>query len=483
MTTNEIFYKGDIEQIDYEYNKKTMEKIIFRVINVDGVHFFAEEISTGCIFPIYEFVSGVGRSILFKTTSYIEKGIHFVFYPLVADDTVFKYKLDERPESLINLDVVSIDEINKYLKEKNSDTFWKRKIGALEKSNRYMCDIGLIKDKVNTLKDGKGIINFNVNDIKYDNSISKVNLNEIEEFGYDLSCQKDLCNFIGRELYVKKVVKAIAISGKSVLLVGPSGSGKTSLVEKLALDIKTNNCEWLKGKTIVSVNLQSLVAGAKYLGTFEERMKKIINLCLKNQGRVILFIDEIHKLYGLGRTENSSMDAMNILKPYLSRGEITIIGATTELEYQEYMTNDPAFAKKFEKVELMPPEKELNIEILMSYIDDLENKYNIKLDLNVEQKNKIVEYIINITDPKNQNIVGDNIKILNPTISKNIIEDAFTEAVYNKKDVVVVEDIALSILECSKLSPTYRREKAERLKNKLISQKKDNKVLLLNRKD
>ena len=127
------------------------------------------------------------------------------------------------------------------------------------------------------------------------------------------------------------------------------------------MDIKNNDCEWLNGKTIISVNPSSLVANAKYLGTFESRMKKLIDFCLANQGKVILFIDEIHKLYGLGRTENSSMDAMNILKPYLSRGEITVIGATTEEEYQMYMANDSAFLRRYEKVELLPPEKELNI--------------------------------------------------------------------------------------------------------------------------
>lgn len=174
----------------------------------------------------------------------------------------------------------------------------------------------------------------------------KLSLEFMSEFGFDLSTQEKLCNLVGREKELERIIKAIAIEGNSVLLVGEPGTGKTSIVEKLALDIKNGNCEFLNDKKIFYLNTASLTAGSKYRGEFEDKMNKLINSCRKNKGKVILFIDEIHTLCGLGRTSESTIDAMNMLKPYISNGELTIIGATTNMEYEKYMAGDPAFFEK-----------------------------------------------------------------------------------------------------------------------------------------
>lgn len=482
MKKTDTYFKGKIQKINYEFSCSSIEEIIFRIISINDTYFFAEEITTNCIYPIYEFTKGNGDKILFKTTSYLQSGKYFIYYPLVAGDKIFKYKLDNRQESLEGLDIAEDNEVKKYIKNKKNNLKWIDKLQKLEKANNYMCNLTLLKDKIRQLKEGKNILNYNDNTINYENGISKIDIEGISEYGYDLSKQKNLCNLIERENEVKKITKALAIRKKSVLLLGPKGSGKTSIAEKLALDIKNDTCEWLEGKTIISINPASLVSGAHLLGTFESRIKKLIDFCLENQNKIILFIDEIHKLYGLGRTLDSSLDAMNILKPYLSRGEITIIGTTTEEEYQKYMINDPAFLERFENVVITAPTKELNIKILFQYIEELENQYNIKLELNKDKKYKLIDYIIEITEPKNQKVVGDSIKLSNPRISKNIIEDAFTEAIYNKQTKVTIEDFIFSILDCSKLSPTFRKEKAQKLKQIIIAPTQNkSKILQLNK--
>jgi len=110
-------------------------------------------------------------------------------------------------------------------------------------------------------------------------------------------------------------------------LIGASGAGKTVIVENLALEIKQKSNTWLNNKTIFYVNTSALVVDTRYSGEFEKKIQTLIDFCIKNRGKIILFIDEIHMLYGLGRTKDSSLDAMNILKPYIESGDIIIIGA------------------------------------------------------------------------------------------------------------------------------------------------------------
>ena len=220
---------------------------------------------------------------------------------------------------------------------------------------------------------------------------SYLDTKEIDNLGYNLSKQDNLCNLIGREEETKKIIKTLCIRKNSVLLVGEAGCGKTSIVEKLALDIKTGDNKWLKGKTIFYVNTSALEAGTKYRGDFEEKILKLINFARENKEKLILFIDEVHSLYGLGRSDESSTDAMNILKPYISSGDIIIIGATTKEEYEKYMTTDHAFLRRFEKIDIELPSKEMMMDILLTYIDDLEEKYSIKLEINFDTKKRITK--------------------------------------------------------------------------------------------
>ena len=293
--------------------------------------------------------------------------------------------------------------------------------------------------------------------------VGKLSLEFMSEFGYDLSTRDDLCNLIGRERKLEKIIKSIAIKGNSVVLVGEPGSGKTAIVEKLALDIRNGNSKFLEGKAIFCLDVQSLVSGTGIRGQFAEKMNKLINICRKNKGKLILFIDEIHTLYGLGRTSDSSSDAMNILKPYLTNGDIIIIGATTKEEYKNYIAKDPAFARRLEEVDVPILTKEEQIQVLDSYALELVSKYDVKVNIDKKSWFALLKYIIKITDKDNQVKDGD-IKVVNPTISKRLLEDAFADAKYHEKEFIDLSDFVLVILDCDKLTTEFRKDCAEALK-------------------
>lgn len=302
----------------------------------------------------------------------------------------------------------------------------------------------------------------------FDNNLSfkyktPIDLSSISDYGYDLSTQENLSHAIGRENELRKIIKNLCIKNKSVILVGATGSGKTALVESLAYEIKNNQNRWLKEKTIFYVNLSSLIGGTKYRGEFEDRLNRLISLCSKYRGKIILFIDEIHTLYNLGSTDGNSLDAMNILKVPISKGDIVIIGATTKAEYQDYLMRDAAFLDRVDRIEISYPSEELSSQIILSYMSELENKYNIPLDIeSPEQRLNLAMRLSAIAGIKHQRLVGE-IQSSPIRLAKDIIEDAFCEAIQNDGKKVIIEDIMNSIKECEKLPKTFREESAEEL--------------------
>lgn len=470
--TSNIFFKSKMRNIDARLTTTHEKEMIYRIINFGDVYFFAQEISTGCIFPTYCFTGKDEKNyndVRFRSYSYLKNGKYFLFYPTTNTDEIFKYCFKEDSIEKNAFEIPSVREINIYLSEKRKDNEWRKTLQAMELKNEYLCDLSLIKEKIAALKICEYRLDLDFNNVKpeYIEYVPSIDLEEIENFGYDLSKQDKLCNLVGREEEKKKIIKALAIRKSSVLLIGEPGSGKTSIPESLALDIKKGTNPWLKNKIIFYLDTAILVSGTNFRGDFEKKFLDFIKFCVENKGRIIIFIDEIHTLYGLGRTADSSIDAMNILKPYISKGDITIIGATTKKEYQEYMANDPAFLRRMEEIRIFAPDKNMNIQIILSYINDLQNKYNIKLDINSEIIYELADFIIDVTDTSHQRVIGIN-KVVNPTISKNIIEEAFAEALYNERKVVTVDDICYSILSCDKFSPTYRKEVVEKLKKKII---------------
>ena len=156
---------------------------------------------------------------------------------------------------------------------------------------------------------------------------------------------------IGRDEDIRKVIQILARKTKNnVILLGEPGVGKTAIVEGLAERIVKNDVPaTLKDKEIYELDMGALIAGAKYRCEFEERLKAVLNKIKKSEGKIILFIDEIHLIVGAGRSDGA-MDASNMLKPMLARGEIDCIGATTLNEYREYIEKDRALERRFQTV-------------------------------------------------------------------------------------------------------------------------------------
>lgn len=200
-----------------------------------------------------------------------------------------------------------------------------------------------------------------------------INLNEMAENG-------KLDPVIGRSKEIRAVMEILGRRNKNnPVLVGPAGVGKTAIVEGLAdAIVKGEVPDVLDDKTVYSLDLGSLMAGTKYRGEFEERLKNLIDFIKGQNGKAILFIDEIHQLVGAGKTDGA-MDAANLLKPALARGELNCIGATTYDEYQKYILGDSALDRRFRSVPVNEPTQEDSIEILMGVRDKLEAHHGIKI--------------------------------------------------------------------------------------------------------
>ena len=205
----------------------------------------------------------------------------------------------------------------------------------------------------------------------------------LSKFGRDLTVQarqNKLEPVIGRDDEIRNVIRILTRKTKNnPVLIGEPGVGKTAIVEGLAQriirgDVPTS----LKNKTIFSLNLGTLIAGAKYRGEFEERLKAVLNEIDKSNGNIILFIDEIHTIVGAGATDGA-MDASNLLKPMLARGELHCMGATTLDEYREYIEKDAALARRFQPVQVLEPTVEDAITILRGIQEKFEIFHGVKI--------------------------------------------------------------------------------------------------------
>ncbi|HQJ08718.1 MAG TPA: Clp protease N-terminal domain-containing protein, partial [Deltaproteobacteria bacterium] len=184
----------------------------------------------------------------------------------------------------------------------------------------------------------------------------------LEKYGIDLVAQAQLGKLdpvIGRDAEIRRTIRILSRKTKNnPVLIGEPGVGKTAIVEGLAQRIVRGDVpEGLKDKTIFALDMGSLVAGAKFRGEFEERLKAVLNEIKASEGRILLFIDELHNIVGAGRAEGS-MDAGNMLKPMLARGELHCLGATTLDEYRKYIEKDAALERRFQPVMVDAPSVE-----------------------------------------------------------------------------------------------------------------------------
>lgn len=205
----------------------------------------------------------------------------------------------------------------------------------------------------------------------------------LEKYGYDLvkrAREQKLDPVIGRDSEIRNVVRILSRKTKNnPVLIGEPGVGKTAVVEGLAQRIVRGDVpDQLKDKTIFSLDMGSLVAGAKYRGEFEERLKAVLEEVKKSDGQIILFIDELHTIVGAGMTDGA-MDAGNMLKPMLARGELHCIGATTLDEYRQYIEKDQALERRFQPVMVDQPTVEDTISILRGIKDRYEVYHGVKI--------------------------------------------------------------------------------------------------------
>jgi len=205
----------------------------------------------------------------------------------------------------------------------------------------------------------------------------------LEKYGTDLVKEArsgKMDPIIGRDEEIRDVIRILSRKTKNnPVLIGEPGVGKTAIVEGLAQRIVKNDVpDNLKNKTIISLDMGSLVAGAKYRGEFEERLKAVLKEVKKSEGQIILFIDEIHNIVGAGKAEGS-MDAGNLLKPMLARGELHLIGATTLDEYRENIEKDKALERRFQRVLVQEPSVEDTISILRGLKERFEIFHKVRI--------------------------------------------------------------------------------------------------------
>lgn len=205
----------------------------------------------------------------------------------------------------------------------------------------------------------------------------------LEKYGVDLV--KEVRNnkvdpIIGRDDEIRDVIRILSRKTKNnPILIGEPGVGKTAIVEGLAQRIVRRDVpDNLKDKTIFSLDMGSLIAGAKYRGEFEERLKAVLKAVKKSAGQILLFIDEVHNIVGAGKAEGS-LDAGNLLKPMLARGELHLIGATTLDEYREYLEKDKALARRFQRVMVQEPSVEDTISILRGLKERFEIHHGVRI--------------------------------------------------------------------------------------------------------
>ena len=240
---------------------------------------------------------------------------------------------------------------------------------------------------------------------------------------------KEIDKIYLRDKELDEVMEILLRKGKNnPLLVGDPGVGKTAIAYELARRIKCGNVpDRLKGKEVYLVSTSSLVSGTKYRGEFEERVNGIINEVIRN-GNIILFIDEIHTIMKTGSSE-AGVDGANILKPYLARNDLKIIGATTKREYDEYLKKDGAFARRFAKVIVNEPSLKDTVTILNKLKKSYEEFYNLKINSNV------IKYLVDLCDkylPNSYN-PDKSIDILDTSLSKIALE--------GKKRILTKEDV------------------------------------------
>lgn len=250
---------------------------------------------------------------------------------------------------------------------------------------------------------------------------------------------------VGRDQEKRSMEISLLMPETSSILVGPAGVGKTAIVDGLNYDIQNGKItNRLKDKKILMTSSTELVSGCSLVGQLENRFLKLCQYVKKNP-EVILYIDEIHTLIGGGRGSDSTNELSNMIKPYLSSGELKLIGATTEEEYEKYFLGESAFRRRFEPTIINEPDKETLKWILLNCTEKLTKQTAITFEIPEEMEiclEKIIKY-------SNAEFRNQKDYRYNPSLAVNILNRIFATAEYNNHQFIGIDDIAAGINDCS----------------------------------
>ena len=323
-------------------------------------------------------------------------------------------------------------------------------------------NIDFIDDKPNTIENLIDKIKENKEELEKKNDVVDDNIEEtsnnfelLEKFGENFSTKEYLTNpAIGRDKEIKELIVTLLTPEKSAILVGKPGIGKTAIVEGLGYRIKNGDVpNALKGYTIFKLNTASLTGVDP--STNELKIQKIVDN-LKHQNKVMVFIDEIHTLIGNGE---NTLDFANIFKPIIDRGTVKLIGATTSDEYDRYILRDKAFVRRFQKIDVAEPTREMVIQIMMGTYPKFEKKMNLKLKYSDFVKEKIMAFITDLTS-EFKRVYETSVRY--PDISLTILQQAFSFASFDNRDEVNIRDIRKAIKTTKLVYPDVIKKELER---------------------
>lgn len=308
-------------------------------------------------------------------------------------------------------------------------------------------------------------------DFNYDYSFDDFEISEenaLEEYATNLTTYDYKYDpAIGREDEIKSAL--VSLMQNSCVLVGESGVGKTAIAEGIAYRIKKGLVpQGLKDKQLYEITASDIVSGCRYVGDMEEKLTEILGEVVSREN-VILFFDEIHTAIGTGRGSEGTLDIANILKPYIDRGQIKIIGATTNSEYDEYIGKDPAFKRRFEKITVKEPKNDSLYEIIDNTINNLSKASGVKFNNKKINKERLINELIEITGKSHRNYIDIE---YNPGLVISILKKSFGFAMYYEHKELEISDIVESVDKCDYLYQPVRNKL-----NKTVEPKTKKKVI------
>ena len=303
---------------------------------------------------------------------------------------------------------------------------------------------------------------------------STVDFSVVSAYGEELTAKQYITNpAIAREDEIKKLIIVLLTPDKSGLLIGKAGIGKTAIVEGLAYKIQNNDVpDALKGYRIIKINSTSLIGKIAKDGK-EEMAISILVRELKAMSKVILFIDEVHTLIGGAAT--GPMDLANILKPALDRGDVKVIGATTTEEYNTYVTRDRAFLRRFDRIDVLEPDHETTVKILMGSIPRIAAKTGANFEYTDYIVEELMDAIVGATS-EYKRVYG--LAAMYPDVSLSVLSQAFSNALFENRKRVNVLDVYNAIKNSKRIYPDAIIKELAAFKKRFVAICKDDGIEL-----